>query len=109
MHPLFSLTPVTNPTADTSEDEAEIEVSITADQDNIDRARTRAAILSAITEGAVTLVAITSRLNPAQSAQAEAAGVTTFVMPIPEPGPDHRITHSSRTPEPEPSAPKGPI
>ena len=62
---------------------AVVEVSLTADQDDIDRAKTRAGILAAITEGAVTPVVITSRLNPAQSAQAEAAGVTTFVMPYP--------------------------
>ena len=62
---------------------AVIEVSITADEDDIDRAKTRADILTAITEGAVTPVVITSRLNPAQSAQAEAAGVATFVMPYP--------------------------
>ena len=54
--------------------------------DDIDRAEKRAGILAAITEGAVTPVVITSRLNPAQSAQAEAAeaaGVTTFVIPYP--------------------------
>ena len=62
---------------------AVIEVSITADQDDIDRAKTRADILTAITGGTVTPVVITSRLNPAQSAQAEAAGVTTFVMSYP--------------------------
>ena len=62
---------------------AVIEVSLTADQDDIDRAKTRAGILAAITEGAVTPVVITSRLNPAQSDQAEAAGVTAFVMPYP--------------------------
>ena len=62
---------------------AVVEVSITADQDDIDRAKTRAGILTTIIEGAVTPVVITSRLNPAQSAQAEAAGVTTFVMPYP--------------------------
>ena len=62
---------------------AVVEVSLTADQDDIDRAKTRAGILAAITEGAVTPVVITSRLNPAQSAQAEAAGVTTFVIPYP--------------------------
>ena len=60
-----------------------IEVSITADEDDINRAKTRAGILTAITEGAVTPVVITSRLNPAQAAQAEAAGVATFVMPYP--------------------------
>jgi hypothetical protein len=62
---------------------AVIEVSITADHDDIDRAKNRAGILSAITGGTVTPVVITSRLNPAQVAQAEAAGVTTFVMSYP--------------------------
>ena len=62
---------------------AVVEVSLTADRDDIDRAKTRAGILAAITEGSVTPVVITSRLNPAQSAQAEAAGVTTFVIPYP--------------------------
>ena len=62
---------------------AVVEVSLTADRDDIDRAKTRAGIMAAITEGAVTPVVITSRLNPAQSAQAEAAGVTTFVIPYP--------------------------
>ena len=62
---------------------AVVEVSLTADQDDIDRAKTRAGILAAITEGAVTPIVITSRLNPAQSDQAEAAGVTTFIMPYP--------------------------
>ena len=62
---------------------AVIEVSITADYDDIDRAKNRAGILSAIAGGTVTPVVITSRLNPAQVAQAEAAGVTTFVMSYP--------------------------
>ena len=62
---------------------AVFEVSLTADRDDIDLAKTRAGILAAITEGAVTPVVITSRLNPAQSAQAQAAGVTTFVIPYP--------------------------
>ena len=62
---------------------AVVEVSLTADRDDIDRAKNRAGILAAITEGAVTPVVITSRLNPAQSSQAEAAGVTTFVIPYP--------------------------
>ena len=62
---------------------AVIEVSLTADQGDIDRAKTRASILTDITEGAVTAVVITSRLNPAQAAQAEAMGVTTFVIPYP--------------------------
>ena len=62
---------------------AVVEVSLTADRDDIDRAKNRAGILAVITEGAVTPVVITSRLNPAQSDQAEAAGVTAFVMPYP--------------------------
>ena len=62
---------------------AVVEVSLTADRDDIDRAKTRAGILAAITSGAITPVVITSRLNPAQSPQAEAAGVTTFVIPYP--------------------------
>ena len=62
---------------------AVVEISITADQDDIARAKTRADIMAAITGGAVTPVVITSRLNPAQSAQSEAAGVTTFVIPYP--------------------------
>ena len=62
---------------------AVVEVSLTADRDDIDRAKTRANIMAAITEGNVTPVVITSRLNPDQSAQAEAAGVTTFVIPYP--------------------------
>ena len=62
---------------------AVVEVSLTADQDDIDRAKTRAGMLAAITEGAVTPIVITSRLNPAQSDQAEAARVTTFIMPYP--------------------------
>ena len=59
---------------------AVVEVSLTADRDDIDRAKTRAGVLATITEGAVTPVVITSRLNPAQ---AEAAGVITFVIPYP--------------------------
>ena len=39
--------------------------------------------MAAITEGNVTPAVITSRLDPAQSAQAEAAGVTTYVIPYP--------------------------
>ena len=62
---------------------AVVEVFLTADRDDINRATTRAGILTAITEGAVTPVVITSRLNPTQSAQAEAAGVAAFVIPYP--------------------------
>ena len=66
-----------------SNQHAVVEVSITADQDDITRAKTRADILTAITNGTVTPVVITSRLNPAQSAQAEAAGVRAFLIPYP--------------------------
>ena len=62
---------------------AVVEVSLTADRDDIDRAKTRAGILADITGGSVTPVVITSRLNPAQSAQAAQAEVTTFIMPYP--------------------------
>ena len=62
---------------------AVIEVSVTADEDDINRAKTRAGILTTITEGTVTPVVITSRRNPAQAAQAETSGVTTFVIPYP--------------------------
>ena len=60
-----------------------MEVSITLDQDDINRAKTRAGILAAITSGTVTPVVITSRLDPAQSAQAEALGVTAYVILYP--------------------------
>ncbi len=50
---------------------AVVEVSLTADRDDIDRAKTRAVILAAITEGAVTPVVITKLdktvLQPAKS------------------------------------------
>ena len=62
---------------------AVIEISFAADHDDIDRAKTRAGVLTAITEGAVTPVVITSRLDQAQSAQAESDGVTTFGIPYP--------------------------
>ena len=62
---------------------AVVEVSLTANREDIDRAKTRAGIMAAITGGSVTPVVITSRLNPTQSAQAEAAGVAAFVIPYP--------------------------
>ena len=69
--------------SDQNNQHAVVEVSLTAGQNDINRAKTRAGIMAAITGGTVTPVVITSRLNPAQSAQAEAAGVTTFVIPYP--------------------------
>ena len=62
---------------------AVVEVSLTANRDDIDRAKTRASIMAAITGGSATPVVITSRLTPTQSAQAEAAGVAAFVIPYP--------------------------
>ncbi len=62
---------------------AVVEVSLTADRDDIARAKSRAEILSQVTGGSVTPIVITSRLNPSQSAQAEAEEVAVFVMPYP--------------------------
>ena len=62
---------------------AVIEVSLTADREDIARAKSRAGILAAITDGTVTPVVVTARLDPAQSAQAEVAEVATFFMPYP--------------------------
>ena len=62
---------------------AVVEVSITADEDDISRAKERSSILADVTGGTVTPVVITSRLDPAQSAQAEAEGVRVFVIPYP--------------------------
>ena len=62
---------------------AVIEVSITADQDDISRAKERSSIMANVTGGTVTPVVITSRLDPVQSAQAEAEGVTIFIVPYP--------------------------
>ena len=62
---------------------AVVEVFLTADRDDINRATTRAGIMAAVTGGTVTPVVITSRLNPTQSAQAEESGVTAFVIPYP--------------------------
>ena len=62
---------------------AVIEVSITADADDITRARERAGVMALVTGGTVTPVVITSRLDPAQSAQAEVEGVRVFVIPYP--------------------------
>ena len=60
---------------------AVIEVSIT--EDDISKAKERSGILADVTGGTVTPVVITSRLDQAQSAQAEAEGVRVFVIPYP--------------------------
>ena len=62
---------------------AVVEVSLTADRDDIARAKSRAAILSQVTGGSVAPIVITSRLNPSQSAQAEAEEVSVFVVAYP--------------------------
>ena len=62
---------------------AVIEVSITTDAEDITRARERAGVTALVTGGTVTPVVITSRLDPAQSAQADREGVRVFVIPYP--------------------------
>ena len=60
-----------------------VEVSLTADEDDIARVKRRADTMRAATGGTVTPVVITAILNDAQSAQAAAEEVTTFVIPYP--------------------------
>lgn len=62
---------------------AVFEVSFTADDYDIQRARQRADILEAVTGGAITPVVITTRIDEAYHAQADAEGVTVFVIPYP--------------------------
>ena len=62
---------------------AVFEVSLTADDYDIRRARQRADILEGITGGAVTPVVITTRIDDARYAQANADEVTVFVIPYP--------------------------
>ena len=62
---------------------AVVEVSITADENDISKAKERSGILANVTGGTVTPVVVTSGLDPAQSAQAEAEGVRVFVIPYP--------------------------
>lgn len=62
---------------------AVFEVSLTADDSDIRRARQRADTMEAITGGAVTPVVITTRIDDARYAQADAEGVTVFVIPYP--------------------------
>ena len=62
---------------------AVFEVSITADNDDIHRARARAEILAQITGGEVTPVIFTANLNDQQKEQAEAEKVSVFVAPYP--------------------------
>ena len=59
---------------------AAIEISITADNSDIQRARMRADILAKVTGGEVTPVIITTNLNEPQRIFAENQGVTVFTM-----------------------------
>lgn len=60
-----------------------IEVSITADEADITRARRRADLLSTATGGPATPALITAYLNEIQQEQAHAASVATFLIPYP--------------------------
>ena len=60
-----------------------VEVSLTADEDDLTRAKRRAGILRAATGGMVTPVVITAILSDARSAQAAGDEVTTFIIPYP--------------------------
>ena len=62
---------------------AVFEISITADNDDIHRAKARAEILAQITGGEVTPAVITANLRGPQREQAEAENVTVFVVPYP--------------------------
>ena len=59
---------------------AAIEISITADNNDIQRARMHADILANVTGGEVTPVIITANLNEPQRIFAEDQGVTVFTM-----------------------------
>ena len=60
-----------------------MEVSLTADLDDIVRVNRRAGVLRAVTGGAVIPVVITANLNDAQRDQAAAEEVATFIMAYP--------------------------
>lgn len=60
-----------------------VEVSFTADEDDVARAKRRAGILRTATGGTVTPVVITAILSHAQSVRAIDQEVTTFVIPYP--------------------------
>ncbi len=69
--------------SDHSNRHAVVEVSLTADEEDVLRAKRRAGILSAATGGVVTPVVITAILSYAQSTKAIDEEVTTFVIPYP--------------------------
>ena len=60
-----------------------VEVSLTADTDDIIRAKRRASILSAACGGTVTPTVVTANLRDEQRDQAATDGVTTFIIPYP--------------------------
>ena len=60
-----------------------VEVSLTADRDDIVRVKRRAGVLSAATGGEVIPVVITANLNDAQRDQVAAEEVATFIMAYP--------------------------
>ena len=62
---------------------AVFEVSLTADDHDILRAKRRAETLETITGGAVTPVVITARIDDARYSQAESEGVMVFIIPYP--------------------------
>ena len=62
---------------------AVIEVSLTLDYQDIDRAKSRAGIMAAVTGGTVTPAVIASRVSEAQRDYADAEGVIVFVIPYP--------------------------
>ena len=62
---------------------AVFEVSLTADDHDILRAKRRAETLETITGGAVTPVVITARIDDARYSRAESEGVIVFVIPYP--------------------------
>ena len=62
---------------------AVFEVSITADDHDIQRARQRADSLHTITGGSAIPIVITARIDEAYHAQAEEEGVSVFVIPFP--------------------------
>ena len=62
---------------------AVFEVSLTADDSDILRAKRRAEILMTITGGTVIPAVITARIDDAGYDQADAEGVTVFVIPYP--------------------------
>ena len=62
---------------------AAVEISMTADGEDVTRAKRRAAVLSAATGDAVTAVIITANLPDTERDEAAANGVIPFIIPYP--------------------------